>query len=810
MGIREAVGRGLSALDDGVAALGGSFGSGSRALSGPVASAAAGAVIVGTGVQILVGAGAALLNRVVGRVERFGAFVGLLVMTLLTFNEYLQREFKPRLNTSMGGLWDLEGQVNLALLLLVVVGFLGASIATLDKKHIAVDAMDRVLSPGAARFVKRFQSLTSAAVCAALAKGAWDGVFTSSKDTFEGVNLYSWMTGPVNLLVGLMPGQKYGPGTPYNTLMSWEDAQYDAGGDPFKIPAFGYVQTGDGFPLWIPLIVVGLVFVVMALRFVGEALSLPPVDPALQPVVGSRRPADVILAGAFPGALLTLALSLWWGTGTMIVVSAILVVMLGAPLFVGVGIGTLAAWVLLRAGSAETVVTDMFEAAKKQELLAIPFFVLAGNLMTEGSIARRLVHIARVSLAAVPGGLGIAAVVSCAFFAAISGSSPVTVIAIGSVLFPMLVADRYDENYSLGVLTTAGSLGIIIPPSVPMLIYAVMVSGHPAVGVIDPTELFAAGILPGLMIACLLMLYTWYVTWPRTGRTSTVQSYEVPTGSSWGRELRSALVAGIPSLMLPVLILGGIYGLIDLRPLGVDFVLAFTVTESAAVAVVYALVIELFVNRELGLRQIPKVFSDSAMQMGSLFLVIMIAISLNRFFAFEQIPEAAAAWMLDRVDSKLGFLIAVNLFLLLLGCLMDMISAILITAPLLAPIATSYGIHPIHFAIMFIVNLELGYLTPPMGINLFVASTVFDRPLLKVIRSVVPFFFVMLVSLVIIVAFPFLSLALVDTPMPTPPPRIEQVDEVEPPPYEEPAAVEPLPTEPVPEGAVEPSVQDSP
>jgi len=201
--------------------------------------------------------------------------------------------------------------------------------------------------------------------------------------------------------------------------------------------------------------------------------------------------------------------------------------------------------------------------------------------------------------------------------------------------------------------------------------------------------------------------------------------------------------------------------------------IVFTVTEAAAVAVVYALFVELVINRELKVTEVPRILADSAVMMGSLFLVLVIAISLNRFFAFQQIPEAATAWMVEHVSTPFMFLIMVNLFLLALGCVMDILSAILIVAPLLAPIAASYGIHPIHFGIMFIVNLELGYLTPPMGINLFVATTVFDRPVLDVIRAVLPFLLLMLICLAIIVFFPSLSLALIDatataSPMPTP------------------------------------------
>jgi C4-dicarboxylate transporter DctM subunit len=409
----------------------------------------------------------------------------------------------------------------------------------------------------------------------------------------------------------------------------------------------------------------------------------------------------------------------------------------------------------------------MFEATKKQELLAIPFFVLAGNLMTKGSIAERLIGLARAAVGWLPGGLGVCAVLACAFFAAISGSSPVTVIAIGSILFPMLIAEGYDEKYAMGVLTTAGGLGIIIPPSIPMIVYAIVVGGNPAVGAIDPATLFKAGILPGLFIASVLIVYTLYMNWPRPNvktNASNLGPIIAPNPSSNQQEysLGTLLIRGIPSLMLPVLILGGIYGWFDLAPLGLDLAVRFTVTEAAAVAVVYALFVELILNRELKWRDLPGVVSESAVMMGSLFLILVIAISLNRFFVFEQVPEQATAWMLSHVDSQLTFLIMVNLFLLALGCVMDILSAILIVAPLLAPIASSYGIHPIHFGIMFIVNLELGYLTPPLGINLFVATTVFERPLIDVIRSVLPFLGLMLFCLFVIIWFPSLSLYLVE------------------------------------------------
>jgi C4-dicarboxylate transporter DctM subunit len=724
-------------------------------------------LIIGlTGAQILLEDVLGWLDRALAKVEGAFVTVALLVMTLLVFNEYLARELRAELG-DLGGLFALEGQSNVAVLLMVLVGFVGASLATRERQHLTVDALERLSPPAGARLLRRLTRTASAALCFVLARASYQSVFSHSQDAFEGVTVWRPLVPFVNLLVSWMPGEKYGPpsckahdaaaraqhGCPdaaFPTADAWIDAKYDAGLDPFSLYAFGYVDAGDRFPLWLPLGFLALAFAVMGVRFLGEVLA-PPDAPRIP---GQKTVRSVPAIGLLVTGLL-LAFGWWKGEGWLVGLSGLAMVVLGAPLFVGVGVGTVGAWLLLRDQSAQVVVSDMFEATKKIELLSIPFFVIAGNLMTKGAIASRLVAVARALVGGMPGGLGAAAVAACALFAAISGSSPVTVIAIGSVMFPMLIREGYSERYSMGVLTTSGGLGIIIPPSIPMIVYAIMVSGNPAVGVIDPSVLFKAGFGPGLLIAGTLVLYTVAVHWrgvPRLRRPLP----EVL--SDWAEGVGRSLWRGLPSLMLPLLILGGIYNWVSFGPLD----LRFSVTEAAAAAVLYALFVELFVHRELSFRQLPSVFTESAIQMGTLFLILVIAISLNRFFVFEQLPEQATAWMVARVDSKWQFILLANLFLLVLGCLMDILSAILIVAPLLAPVAASYGIHPIHFAIMFIVNLEIGYLTPPMGINLFVASTVFDRPLLEVIRAVVPFLVVMLVCLALVAAIPWISLVLVE------------------------------------------------
>ncbi len=422
--------------------------------------------------------------------------------------------------------------------------------------------------------------------------------------------------------------------------------------------------------------------------------------------------------------------------GYVIVLVALICIILGTPLFTVLGIITLGCLYFLGDGILTEMIADMFNAVNKDVLLAIPFFIIAGQIMTSGSIARRLVEVAKSLVGWMPGGLAVTAIFACLFFAAISGSSPVTVIAIGTMMFPALMKEQYKENFSIGLITSAGSLGILIPPSIPMIIYAIVVST--SIAPISVADLFIAGILPGLLIGLLFAVYA-VITQRRHYR----EQFEP-------KKFFRAFSQGIWALFLPVLILGGIYG---------GF---FTPTEAAAVAVVYAFVVEVFIHRELKISQIPGIFIQGSIVMGTLFLIIVIAISFNQFLALERIPFHAAEWLTNFVDSKILFLILVNIFLLILGCFMDIMSAILIVGPLLGPIAVEFGIHPVHFAIIFIVNMEIGYLTPPLGLNLYVSSSIFQKRIGHVIMSTVPFTVIMLIALILITYVPQISLTLVE------------------------------------------------
>jgi C4-dicarboxylate transporter, DctM subunit len=427
------------------------------------------------------------------------------------------------------------------------------------------------------------------------------------------------------------------------------------------------------------------------------------------------------------------------GTGvgiTLLFAALAMMVVLGMPLFVIIGVLAILCFLLIGEDFRGYETLDLLpekasEMMGKNVLLAIPFFVVSGAIMSKGGIAQRLVDFARALVGWMPGGLAIAAVFACVVFAAISGSSPVTVIAIGSMMYPQLLKAGYDRRFTLGLLTSGGSLGILIPPSIPMLVYAIVASSAQSV---DVAELFLAGVVPGLMIGLLMASRSLFAA-----KGVERETFEL-------RVVFERFRDGIWAISLPVVILGGIYS-------GV-----FTPTEAAAVSVIYALVVELLIHRDISAKDLPAILTEAVVNMGTILIIMALAFGLNAFLVEEMIPQRVVVWILARDLTPVTFLLIVNIFLLFVGALMDSISAILIIAPLLAPIGMELGIDPVHLGIIFIVNLEIGYLTPPIGINLFVASSVFRQPLGEVARGVVPFIGLMLIGLVAVTYVPTISL----------------------------------------------------
>ena len=415
------------------------------------------------------------------------------------------------------------------------------------------------------------------------------------------------------------------------------------------------------------------------------------------------------------------------GLGLPIVV--LMLFALRQNLIVILGVVTAYATLVWGDGRIGNIVIDAWDAANKEILLSIPLYILAGNIMSRGAMAARLIRLMKAVSAPIPGGLAIAAILSCALFAAVSGSGTVTLIAVGAVMYPALLEAGYPKTFAIGALCAAGTLGIIVPPSIPLILYGVMTQTSVA-------DLFIAGIGPSLV---LIALMTSYAMW--SNRTIRGQGWSL-------RETWDALRDGVWALAMPGIILGGIYS-------GY-----FTATESAAVAVVYSMLIEIFVYREMGFSDLYDVVGQTTRLLGSLFPVLMLALSLNIFLAYQQVPELLISSLGEAVTSRTGFLIGMNLFLLAVGCVMDIGSAILILAPMLKPLAIAQGIDPVHLGIITVVNLEIGYLTPPLGLNLIVAMTAFREGFWTVCRAVVPFAILMLIGLQIVTFWPALSLAL--------------------------------------------------
>lgn len=378
-------------------------------------------------------------------------------------------------------------------------------------------------------------------------------------------------------------------------------------------------------------------------------------------------------------------------------------------------------------GDLTYIIEDMWSAIDKEVLLSIPLFLLCGSVMGKGAIAERLIRVMRALTAPVPGGLALATILTCAVFAAISGSSAVTLIAVGSVAYPALIADGYSKRFALGALATGGTLGVVIPPSIPMILYGIVTET-------SIVELFTAGIVPGLMLTVLLGTYT------------VIANRHIPRGKFSFTELIAAIKSGIWSIFMPMILLGGIYS-------GY-----FSPTESAAVALGYALIIERFVHKQLSLRNLYDTTLDTTTMMGALFPLLAIALSINLLLTAERVPAELAQWISSFVHDRTTFLVLTNILLLVVGCVMDMASAILVLAPLLKEMGEVYQIDPIHLGVIMTVNLEIGLLTPPVGLNLIIAMTAFREPFGLIVRGVLPFIAIMLIGLVLISFVPELSL----------------------------------------------------
>jgi C4-dicarboxylate transporter DctM subunit len=415
----------------------------------------------------------------------------------------------------------------------------------------------------------------------------------------------------------------------------------------------------------------------------------------------------------------------------LIIFALLIVLMLsGMPISIALGLTVLTFLFTMTDVPVQAVALKLFTGIEKFEIMAIPFFILAGNFLTHGGVARRMITFATSMVGHWHGGLALSGVMACALFAAVSGSSPATVVAIGSILLPAMIKQGYPKSFGAGVITTSGALGILIPPSIVMVMYSV--STNTSVG-----KLFVAGVIPGLLLAFFLGLTTWVLArskdYPRMPRSTWLQRWQAFRESVWG-------------LLLIVVVMGGIYSGI------------FTPTEAAAMSAVYAFVIAVFVYRDLRLVQIGKVLLDSASMSAMLLYIITNAVLFSFLMTSEGIPQAMAGWIMDKGLGQISFLLVVNLLLLLAGNVMEPSSIVLIMAPILFPVAVALGVDPVHFGIIMVVNMEIGMCHPPVGLNLYVASGITKMGITELTVAVLPWLFTMLGFLLLITYVPQLSL----------------------------------------------------
>ena len=416
-----------------------------------------------------------------------------------------------------------------------------------------------------------------------------------------------------------------------------------------------------------------------------------------------------------------------------IVLSILLLAFLGTPLYAIIGLTAYISFYNADIDSA-AIFIELYRVASTPTLIAIPLFTLAGFILANGKTPERLTRLSQAFLGGIRGGVPLAVLFACAFFTAFTGASGVTIIALGGLLYPLMLKEKYGEDFSLGLLTSSGSLGLLFPPSIPLILYGIVAQ-------VSVDQLFIAGLIPGLLMIAIIGGYS---MWRSRAPQISITSFDLILA-------KKALRDAIWEIPLPFLIIGGIFG---------GF---FTVTEAASITVVYVIIIETLVYKDLHpIKDLPKLMRESMVLVGAILIILGTAMGFTSYLIDEQIPMQVLDFMKQYIDDKITFLIVLNIFLLLVGCMMDIFSAIIVVVPLIIPVAKSFDVDMVHLGIIFLTNLEIGYSTPPVGINLFIASSRFSQPIIKLYRATLPFLGLRLAGLLLITYFPILSLFLAD------------------------------------------------
>jgi len=417
----------------------------------------------------------------------------------------------------------------------------------------------------------------------------------------------------------------------------------------------------------------------------------------------------------------------------------IILVVLGAPLF-----AIIATSALIGFHGEEidlsVIAIEIYRIADTPVLLAIPLFTFAGYVLGESKASERLVLLTNALLGWMPGGLAVVSLFACAFFTALTGASGATIIALGAILYPAMKQAGYAERFNLGLITSSGSLGLLFPPSIALILYGVIAQQMDLEQPVAIDDLFIAGLLPGLLMLALLVAWSMYKS----------VGDKIPTTAFDSKKLIVAVRKSIWEIPLPILLIGGIY------------TGYFAVSEAAAVAVMYVLVVNVLILREVSIKQLPSIMRESMVLVGGVLIILGVSLASTNYLIDAEIPSKLFDFIRQHIDSKLTFLMLLNIFLLVLGMMLDVFSALVLIVPLTLPIAVGYGIHPIHFGIIFLANMQIGYFTPPVGMNLFIASYRFNKPITELYFATIPFMLILFLAVLIITYWPALTMSLLE------------------------------------------------
>lgn len=423
----------------------------------------------------------------------------------------------------------------------------------------------------------------------------------------------------------------------------------------------------------------------------------------------------------------------------LVAIILLLLVIIGVPLF-----AIIASSALIGFHSEEidlsVIAIEIYRIVDTPVLVAIPLFTFAGYVLGESRASERLVLLTDALLGWLPGGLAVVSLIACAFFTALTGASGATIIALGAILYPAMKQAGYNERFNLGLITSSGSLGLLFPPSIALILYGVIAQQMDLDVPVSIDDLFFAGLLPGLLMLALLVAWSMFRS----------VNDNIPTSRFDGEKLRLALRQSIWEIPLPIFLIGGIY------------TGYFAVSEAAAVAVLYVLVVDVLILREVKVSQLPAIMKESMVLVGGVLVILGVSLASTNYMIDTEVPNRLFEFVREHIDSKLTFLILLNIFLLVLGMMLDIFSALVIIVPLALPIAIGYGIHPIHFGIIFLANMQIGYFTPPVGMNLFIASYRFRKPVIELYHASIPFMIILFIAVLIITYWPALSLSLVE------------------------------------------------